>query len=180
MSVALVFLLSACAVKPPVSIDYDTTYDFERLKNYAWILPEEGKVATLDNKRQTTSIETLLNNKGFNRVDNVADADFLLKTHTITDKKTDVERFYRTWGYYPFYYPHHVGWPHNTSTSIREYKIGTLVLDIVDPEKKQVIWRGSVSKPLGIYKNRTPEERMQIAMSNAKHMLDNFPPKTAN
>ncbi len=176
-----VFWLSACAIKPPVSTDYDTTFDFSGLKTYGWIAPSDDVVSTLDNKRQKNAIETALNLKGFSKVAGDEKADFLLKTHSVTDKKVNVDRFYQTWGYHPFYHPnvigpHFTGWPHSSSTSVREYKIGTLVLDIVDPAKKQVIWRGSVSKPLGIYNNRTPEERMTLAMSNAEHMLANFPP----
>lgn len=180
----IITLLSACAIKPPTTSDYDTNFDFSQLKTYAWIEAKEGeKVSTLDNKRQANAIETMLNRKGFNKV-SVADADFLLKTHTVTDKKVDVDRFYSTWGYHPFYhpnvvYPHWGGWPHNSTTIYRERKIGTLVLDIVDPKKKQVIWRGTVAKPLGIYKNRTPEERASIALSNAEHMLNTFPPVPA-
>ncbi|TQV81505.1 DUF4136 domain-containing protein [Aliikangiella coralliicola] len=174
-------LISACAVKPPVTSDYDTSYDFGQLKTYAWIKGAEDKVSTLDNKRQANAIETILNRKGFREVANNEEADFLLKTHTVTDKKTDVDHFYRTWGYHPYYhpnvfYPHFYGGPHNGTTIVREYRIGTLVLDIVDRKKKQVVWRGTVAKPLGIYKNRSPEERATIALSNAEHMLNSFPP----
>jgi hypothetical protein len=180
------FVVTACAIKPPTSSDYDTSFDFSQLKTYAWISAEStnddsDKVMTLDNKRQINAIETILNQKGFNKLKSVAKADFLLKTHNVTDKKVNVDRFYQTWGYHPFYHPNVIAprfgaWPHATSTSVREYKVGTLVLDIVDRKTKQVVWRGSVSKPLDIYNNRTPEERSTIAMSNAKHMLMSFPP----
>ncbi|MCW8875926.1 MAG: DUF4136 domain-containing protein [Kangiellaceae bacterium] len=174
-------VLSGCAIKPPTTYDYDTSYSFAKLKSYAWIVGDEVKVSTLDGKRQKNAIETVLNRKGFVKVDSEAQADFLLKTHTVTDKKVDVDRFYRNWGYHPFFHPvvvhpHFVGLSHNTTTIVREYKVGTLVLDIVDPKLKQVIWRGTVAKPLGIYKNRSPEERATIAMSNAGHLLINFPP----
>lgn len=177
----IVTMLSACTIKPPTTSDYDTSFDFTQLKTYAWIAPKaDSKVSTLDNKRQANAIETMLNRKGFSKVTS-EQADFLLKTHTVTDKKVDVDRFFSTWGYHPFYhpnvvYPRFYGWPHNSTTVYRERKIGTLVLDIVDPKKKQVIWRGTVAKPLGIYKNRSPEERTTIALSNAEHMLNSFPP----
>lgn len=180
----VVTVLSACTIKPPTTSDYDTNFDFSQLKTYAWVeAKQDAKVSTLDNQRQANAIETMLNRKGFNKVE-PGQADFLLKTHTVTDKKVDVDRFYSTWGYHPFYhpnvvYPHFYRWPHNSTTIYRERKIGTLVLDIVDPEKKQVIWRGTVAKPLGIYKNRTPEERATIALSNAEHMLTSFPPLPA-
>ncbi len=174
--IGITLLISACVIKPPTSTDYDTSYNFALLKSYAWVTDDE-KVSTLDNRRQINAIETTLNQKGFVKASSEDSADFLLKTHVITDKKVDVDRFYHNRGFYPFYNPHIYHWPRITTTSVREYKVGTLVLDIVDPKLKQVIWRGSVSKPLGIYKNRSPEERSQIAQSNAHHMLINFPPQ---
>lgn len=184
MLVGLAVLLSTgCAIKPPTSSDYDTEYDFTQLKTYSWIqAPSDDKVKTLDNKRQKNAIETMLNRKGFSKSKEGVKADFLLKTHSVTDKKVNIDRFYQTWGYHPFYHPnvlspHFSHWPYNSSTIVREHKVGTLVLDIVDPVNKQVIWRGSVSKPLGIYRNRSPEERATIALSNAEHMLASFPPQ---
>ena len=177
------FMLGGCAIKPPVTSDYDTNYEFTKLKKYAWIMPSDpSKVETLDSQRDNNAIETILNRKGFTKVSETSTADFLLKTHMVTDKKVDVDRFYSTWGYNPYFHPyaspfHAYPWPHNSSTTVvRERQVGTLVLDIVDPVKKSVIWRGTVSSTLGIYKNRTPEERGTKALKNAEAMLESFPP----
>jgi len=173
----LLLALNGCKISPPISVDYDTNYNFSKLRSYAWVVPKESlKVTTLDNRRQINAIETILSRKGFEKTTEFKNADFLLKTHTVTDKKTDVDAFFRTWGYYPFYHP--LGWPHRGTTTVaREYEIGTLVLDIVDANKKEVIWRGSISRKLGIYTNRTPEERATIALRNAEFLLESFPPK---
>lgn len=177
---AVVVLLSACAVSPYVTTDFDSSFDFSRLKTYAWIQAGiQEKVSTLDNRRETNAIETILNRKGFSKATSMDQADFLLKVHTVTDRKTNInhyDRFYHNWGYYPHFHHGFYGWPHNSSTVIREYKVGTLILDIVDPVKKQVIWRGTVAKSLGIYRERTPEERNTIALLNAEHLLAGFPP----
>ncbi len=178
--VVISLILMSCVTKPPVTTDYDTSFNFKKLKHYAWIELENEKVSTLENKREINAIETILNQKGFSKVVDLKQADFLLKTHTITDNKASIDQFYQSmhhrgfWG--PGFINPHFSMPMYSSTSVREYKIGTLVLDIVDPIKKQVIWRGSVSKPLDIYKNRTPEERATLVMSNANHMLASFPP----
>ncbi|MGX5173379.1 DUF4136 domain-containing protein [Aliikangiella sp. IMCC44653] len=181
--VGVLSVLVGCASKPPVTYDYDVNYNFSQLKKYAWVKSEQAeKVLTLDQKRQINAIETILNRKGFSKAATVQQADFLLKTHVVTDKKVDVDRFYSTWGYHPYIYPNtmhpgFIGWPRNSTTVVTERKISTLVLDIVDPKKQQVIWRGSVASPLGIYNNRTPEERMTIELNNASEMLSAFPPR---
>ncbi len=169
-------MLLACKISPPVTSDYDVNYDYSNLRNYSWVEAKDpAKVSTLDNRRQINAIETILNRKGFSRTNDSSTADFLLRTHTITDKKVDVNNFYSVWGYYPYYYPYHSPRRYN-NTIVREYEVGTLVLDIVDPIKKEVIWRGSVSRKLGVYKNRTPEERTSIALTNASFLLESFPP----
>lgn len=178
--IGLMVFLASCKISPPISVDYDTSYDYSKLRSYAWVVGKDpSKVTTLDNRRQTNAIETILNRKGFTKLgesSSSSNADFLLRTHTLTDKKVDVDTFYNIWGYYPYYY-HPYGWPGRSSTTIvREYEVGTLVLDIVDPKKKEVIWRGSVSRKLGVYKNRTPEERASIALTNAEFLLESFPP----
>jgi len=178
----MTLLLSACAARSPVTTDYDIGFDFSSLKTYAWVDAEsEDKVITLDDKRHINAISTILNRKGFVAAAKREQADFLLKIHTVTDKKINVDHFYQSFGYYPYYYsnviyPYGYAWPYNSSTVVREYKIGTLVLDIVDPAKKQVIWRGTFASRLGIYKNRTPEERASLSLANAEVMLANFPP----
>jgi len=179
-------LLTSCKITLPTTSDYDLNYNFAKLKTYSWALPKDGdkkKVSTLENRRQINAIETNLNRKGFQKLtENVESADFLLRTHTVTDKKVDVDVFYNHWGYYPYgHYPYGYYNPFPYSrrgygSYSREYEIGTLVLDIIDPVKKEVIWRGSVSRKLGIYKNRTPEERASIAIKNATHLLASFPP----
>ena len=179
--VMLIFccLLVACAVKRHANVDYDETFNFSQLKSYAWIeSTDASKVSTLDNKRDRNAIETRLNQKGFVKAQNSADASFLLKMHTITDTKVSVERFYSAWGYYPspFYSPlNH--WPRGSSTVVNERKVANVVLDIVDPKQKQVIWRGAISRPLGIYKRHTPTERANLAMQSAEYLLLNFPPQ---
>jgi len=183
-------LLTSCKITPPTSSDYDSNYDFSNLKTYSWAqLKEEDKkkVSTLENRRQINAIETILNRKGFQKLtENVESSDFLLRTHTVMDKKVDVDPFYHHGGYYSYgYYPYGYYSPYHYprygyGRYSREYEIGTLILDIIDPTKKEVIWRGSVSRKLGIYKNRTPEERASIALKNAVHLLESFPPGTSS
>jgi len=173
LTIGLILVLSSCKISPPVTTDYDVNYDYSKLTHYAWLgSKESSKVLTLNNRRQINAIETILNRKGFDKGNEHAKPNFLLRIHTITDKKTDVDTFYQIWGYH---HPHYF-WPNRyAGIVVREYEIGTLVLDIVDPVKKEVIWRGSVSRKLGIYTNRTPEERASIALTNADFLLASFP-----
>jgi len=172
--IILLLVLNACKVVPTAILDYDTGFNFANYKSYQWLEnKDEKKVITLDERRDINAIETMLNRKGFTKVEQINHADFLLRIHTVTDKKTDIDSYYRGWGYYP------LGWPgYNTSTYVREYEVGTLILDIIDASKKEVVWRGTIASRLSIYKKRTPEQRTSKALKNAEILLASFPPKS--
>ncbi len=190
ISASLIMLIS-CSFVPPTTSDYDVNYNYSKLKSYAWITKksisdkttkekENTKVITLRQKRQISAVESILNKKGFEKSDSIKKADFLIKSHNVTDKKKDVNTFYSIWGYYPYYHSPYI-WPRHISNSVeREYEIGTQILDIVDAQSREVIWRGSVSQRLGFYKNQTPEQRNQRILINVELMLKSFPPELAN
>ncbi|MDQ7048496.1 MAG: DUF4136 domain-containing protein [Enterobacterales bacterium] len=165
--------LSGCRIAPTVILDYDTGFDFSQFKSYRWLEnKDQDKVITLDERRNINAIESTLNRKGFTKAKQSDDADFLLSIQTVTDKKTNVDSFYRGWGYYS------LGWPaYNTTTYIREYEIGTLVLDVIDASKKEVVWRGTIASRIGINKNLTPDQRASKALKYAEILLIRFPPK---
>jgi hypothetical protein len=51
---------------------------------------------------------------------------------------------------------------------------GTLVLDLYEREKKQLVWRGQVSKT--IEPTRPPDRRIQKLDKAVNAMLKNYPP----
>jgi hypothetical protein len=59
----------------------------------------------------------------------------------------------------------------NTST----IEIGKLMIEIFDPAKKQVVWRGVVSKELDVSKD--PDKNYRSLEKVAK-LLQNYPPKS--
>jgi len=194
-----IFVVSAlgCSFIPPTTSDYDVNYNFSKLKSYAWIAKKhqsvkdgdhkqvetkaltdaDADITTLRQKRQISAVESILSKKGFVKSDSLESADFLVRSHNVTDKKKDVSTYYSVWGYYPYYHSPFI-WPHRVSNSIeREYDVGTQVLGIVDAKTREVIWQGSVSQRLGFYKNQIPEKRNQRIIMNVELMLKNFPPE---
>lgn len=180
----------SCSFIPPTTSDYDVDYNFSTLKSYAWIAKRSQSdedsnkvdtktvmnVTTLRQKRQISAVELILSKKGFIKSDSIGNADFLIRSHNVTDKQKKVEVFYSAWGYYPYYHSPYI-FPHRISNSIeKEYQIGTQVVDIIDGKSREVIWRGSVSQRLDFYKNHTPERRNERIMINVELMLKSFPP----
>jgi hypothetical protein len=57
-----------------------------------------------------------------------------------------------------------------------QVEVGTLVLSIYDPAKKQLVWRGSVTKTLNPGKD--PDKNYKNLEKAISKLLKNYPPKT--
>jgi len=60
-------------------------------------------------------------------------------------------------------------------TTAREYEVGTLIIDIVDRESNQLVWRGA--KEGRLKKNQSPEKREASINKTVSEILSNFPPQ---
>lgn len=74
------------------------------------------------------------------------------------------------WGFRPIY--GRIG----TSTSqVRKYKEGTIVIEIVDFRSNQMIWQGAAAGALtGL---NTPEDADEVVPKAVREILSKFPPK---
>jgi hypothetical protein len=61
--------------------------------------------------------------------------DLVVAYHTKTEQKTDVT----DWGYGGYY------WGGPGGVTVDQYTQGTLLIDLIDPKTKQVVWRGTAS-----------------------------------
>lgn len=62
-----------------------------------------------------------------------------------------------------------------TTTSLKIYEQGTVVLDIADSAKKEICWRGIAEAQIN--QQKTPAERDARIRSGIADLLKNFPPK---
>jgi hypothetical protein len=58
-----------------------------------------------------------------------------------------------------------------------QYEEGSLILDFVDPQTKQLIWRGSAKAEVDDVK--TPEKREALIDEAVQKILKNFPPPSS-
>jgi len=173
---SLAVSMISCGGGIKVVQDYDTSIDFGTLRDFAWAAPSgEGRpgpaeVSSLLDQRVRRSVEDALFTKGF--VKTVPrDADFLVQYYTAVEKKLRVDTNYYGYGY--------GGWGYGgggySDTTVREYEEGSLLIDFVDPEKKELIWRGTgVAR---IQNQMSPEDREAHIRSAVEQILAQFPPK---
>ena len=61
-----------------------------------------------------------------------------------------------------------------TTTTVRTYTEGTLILDVIDREKNELVWRGSASKTID--EMDSPEQRVSTIEAAVEKLLKDFPP----
>lgn len=173
-----VLALSACSSMKS-AWDYDPSTSFTQYKTFAWVTKKTNDAGYhldgLMDQRVREAVNTQLVAKGMTLVD-AKDADVLVNYLTKVDKKINVDTFNTNYGYNPYYGP---GWGFGgnmqTQTTVREYEVGTLIIDIVDNKTDKLVWRGSVADT--IRDKNTPEERVEVVNNAISSVLTNYPPK---
>ncbi|QDF67836.1 DUF4136 domain-containing protein [Shewanella sp. SNU WT4] len=185
----MVLALSACS-SVKTSWDYNPDVNFSQFKTYAWVTsPGDDSQYHLDglmDERVRTAINNELAAKGLTSTPQ-ANAQLLVNYLTKVDTKVDVDTFTNYYGYNPYYsyYGPNWGWGNpwgpgtaSTQTQVREYDVGTLIVDIIDQASGKLIWRGSLSNI--IRDKDTPEQRTQFINEAVAQILANFPPKVGS
>lgn len=175
-----ILLLSGCAGTPRVHTDFDTNASFLNLNNFAFApeSAESKEVTTLLSKRVRNALTTALQARGKGLVEE-SEADFLVAYHTSVEKRIDVDTYYQAWGMRPYWWygpQFHTG--HFPTTRVREYKVGTLVVDIIEAKSKSVIWSSNAQNTLSKY--LSPEEREAKIETVVNAMLAEFPPQKSS
>ena len=146
-----ILLLFAGCAQVQTGSEIDAEADFSALRTYGWLdnldKPVEDVRLNDPRVRDTvrTAVEQSLASKGYEQVDR-AQADFLVTWFGAIEKKIkkeNIDHFYAPYGYGTLYRDPAL----NTETprKILEYEEGTIIIDIVDPQTRKVIWRGSGS-----------------------------------
>lgn len=179
----LAVLLAICGSCSTLSVntDFNPTYDFTKLKTYAWL--DNGQVPSSDARinndliveRVRAAVERTLAAKGYVKTES-ASADFKVSWLGAIDKKLQMEsidHFYSPYGYGALARdPFRSGGVR--SSTVREYEEGTLIVDILDPAQHTLIWRGTGMDRLG--GKDDPEAVTQGINSAIAAILADFPP----
>lgn len=152
--------------------DYDPVVRFVELSNYDWINPSvKGQtVNELTVKRIQAAVDRQLAEKGYNM--DSSNPDFLIAIHGGRETKVDVVdwgynyRGYDNYRYSPYPGAHRI--------DVYEYEEGTLILDLVDGDSRELIWRGSVTKVID--PSASLEKRERVINEAVGKVLENFPP----
>jgi Domain of unknown function (DUF4136) len=145
-SFAMVAAGCASTQAPQNRIDYDRSADFSVYRTYGF--PKEtgtdrGGYSTLVTSYFKSAISTAMEARGYKYSEEKPDllVNFFMNTHERTET-TSQPRIGAGYGYYGYRYGLYNPWPTYDDHRTVTYKIGTINVDIVDAEKKQLVWEG--------------------------------------
>ncbi len=178
VAMLLVTLVTGCA-SLRVQTDYDPATDFSALRTYAWLerpRPTTGNPAIDDNSllvaRIHDAVDRALAARGYRRLES-GRPDFRVGYYVTVEKETDISIIDDHLGYYGDIGFHHGGIGFGWARAY-QYDKGTLILDIVDPDGKRLLWRGSVSDD--ITAAGSPAYRQRQVEKAVQAILSRFPP----
>ena len=172
LAVAAAFTLAG-----PMAFAQDVKVDFDKDANFGAIKTFAVKIGTswdnpLSEKRVTAEIEQALTEKGWTKADE-AKADGIVVLHGATAVKKDLNTFYSGgYGGYGWRGMGGMGMGGTAHTTVNEYNVGTLVVDIFDAKSKNLLFRGTASDELS---DKPDKNAKKLAKASDK-LFKNFPP----
>ncbi len=169
----LAIALSGCV--SPTTVDYDraavakfpsykcfTIDSRETRSNY-----QDVVLSPIVDRRIEQAIAQTLLAKGMRN--DCAQPDFRITFNTVTKTKTEVNDL--GVGPTPFRRHPYFGYSGYSQIDIDQYEQGTFIIDIIDNQSKELVWRGAHTKRLGW--SAPSDEEVQIIVSE---ILAEFPP----
>ncbi len=107
--------------------------DLAKYRTYSFYTsPKANQPETIADQAINSSLKDSLAAKGLTEAAPGQTPDFLVAHHVKEQQQLDVDNF--GYGFY--------GWP---GGEVTQYTQGTLIVDFIDPQTKQVFWRGTAS-----------------------------------
>ncbi|MEM9177492.1 MAG: DUF4136 domain-containing protein [Myxococcota bacterium] len=162
-----------------VRSDWDDTVRFEELRRFHFEAPPtvEGANPFADNtlmrKRIRTAVEAVLGERGFRPAASRARADFVITYQVLLEEELRVDSTGVDIGAGGWRRPYGYGVFGSTTTRVNNFQEATLILDVLDPEKNELTWRGWGQRMLSTKDRDRSEERLR---EGVRAILDRFPP----
>jgi len=173
---AILALLSGFArpVSAKTTIDFDPSIDFSRFKTFAYIGGVENLVAIqmnpdLINIRFHHMVVHELEKKGLHEVNLGQNPDLIVRYWANPETQVDVAVM-GNWGPYGPYIGNDWAPTYNAVAS-SSHHLGTLILDLLDPKAKALVWRVYLVRKMG-----DPDKDPKKAEDEFTDSFKSFPP----
>src|SRR3979490_135360 len=164
--VGFMLVLGAVSFAQDVKSDYDHSANFGQYKTFSWEKVQTKDPLMVD--RIKDAVTGALSAKGLTEVPSGGDVEvFAIET---TQNQQTLDTFYngfgggRRWGGF--------GGFGRATTTVENYKVGTLVVDLFEAKTKKLIWRGSSSDTL----SNKSDKNIKTLDKEAEKIFEHFPP----
>jgi hypothetical protein len=185
-AVVVLGLASCSSIQTRTNYDPSAVQKIDGFHTYAWLPMKAGSDPNIYNpiiqERVHRAVDAQLQARGFQRVAPGQSPDFKVGWHGAVEQKVDVDTIDNYYGYLwdpwfdPFFGPVGYGGSGGVETQTREYREGTLILDVVDANSNKLVWRGTAQTELA--KSTNASKSQKLIDRAAEKMLKDFPPQT--
>lgn len=156
MSLMLLFATGGVALERT----HDESFDFSAVKSFAWIEEPGWKVNPVADRRVRSAVESELTDKGYQMI-GADGADLLLDYRAAVRDRLQIDEVWRG---------RRLRGPVVRVWDVATYAEGTLLLDMLSADDRELVWRGTIS---GAISRETAEKRIKKAVAR---LLKKFPP----
>lgn len=179
---ALLIIVTSCS-SVRVATDYDQNVAFNEYKTFAFFKTgiDKAEINDLDKRRILRAIEAELLAKGFTKSEN---PDLLVSLFTKSQQRVDV--YNNAWGmgawgwggwgwggFGPGFGPGW-GWGSNNQPSTSVSVEGVLYIDLIDANKKELVWQGMGTGFL----SRNMDKKEQRIKEFVTKIMEKYPPES--
>jgi len=168
--------IAGCASGPDIRADYDKAADFGKYRTYGFVTQagtDSGDFRSLATQMLQNAASREMEARGYTRAEN---PDLVINFKGQLEEKVDIEStpapYYGPgWGYRGWYGAPYGGYGGSEVTT-RRYNVGTLVVDVVDREKRQVVFQGAISDVVTKEMQQNREASINAAVA---HVFSKYP-----
>jgi hypothetical protein len=169
--------LGGCASGPDIRADYDKTADFGKYRTYGFLAQtgtDSADFKSLSTQMMQRAATSEMEARGYTRSD---DPDLVINFKGQLEEKTDIEStpapYYGPgWGYGGWGGAYYGGWGGGTEVTTHRYNVGTLVMDVVDREQRQVVYQGGIE---GVVTREMLQNREATITAAVGHLFSKYP-----
>ena len=175
---ALTFLCVVGCTAIDVKTDFDETADFSKYRTFAFAgmtdLNQTGVLSnSLTRKRIEGAIARELNKKGLKQIGLDQNPDLLVHYWMGVKDRQRIDTTGPAMGAYGWRGGYGYGMGYSGVTTY-EYRQGTLITDLIESTKKQLVWRATMTADL----EDTPQENIELGHEAIVKAFENYPPRS--
>lgn len=165
--------LVGCATGPKISADYDRTVNFAAYRSFGFYQPlgtDQAGYESLITQTLKSAVRQEMEARGYAYTE--TGPDLLINFNARLAQQTQVSQT-PTPMYYGYRRGFYGGWGgYGYETRVDQYVEGTLNIDIVDAQRKQLVWEGVA---VGRVTRKTQEERQAAIRAAVAEIFAKYP-----